>query len=120
MGTDYCVDGEAPFVMRIGEPCEALAAMYAADNYTACVSISARNRLGAPSDDTERSPAGRLCPHARGAQPALPVRRGAQSARRASWSWERDWKNRRQLAASCTRAPLFCEEDCIPHLILLR
>jgi hypothetical protein len=52
LATDFWVDGEAPFVMRIGAPCEALQTLYASYGCQACAFITAFNPLGEITDDS--------------------------------------------------------------------
>lgn len=50
-GTDYWVEAEPPFVMRVGQPCAELAPLYAAGGHHACAFISACNPLGDIASD---------------------------------------------------------------------
>jgi hypothetical protein len=51
LDTDFCVDGETPFVVRIGAPCEALQTLYANYGCDACAFVTAFNPLGEITGD---------------------------------------------------------------------
>ena len=127
MSTDFCVDGDAPFVMRIGEPCEDLAPIYAASDYASCAFISACNPLGAPADDTlneARQAAFARMLEARG----LPYLSGAGRDPRGEYPAEPSFlvlgtglEESKAIGRELHQnAIVFCEADRIPHLILLR
>ena len=51
--TDFCVDGDMPFILHIGEPCAALAALFAKENYASCAFISPCNPFGETADSNQ-------------------------------------------------------------------
>ncbi len=127
MGTDFCVDAEAPFVIHIGEPCEALAPIYAANKVQSCAFISACNPLGALAGDTlneARQAAFARMLDARG----LPYLGGAGRDPHGEFPAEPSFlvlgtglEEAKAIGRELHQnAIVFCEADCIAHLILLR
>jgi hypothetical protein len=127
LGTDFCVDGDAPFVMRIGAPCEALAAVYAEKNYASCAFISACNPLGEPADETlneARQAAFARMLEARG----LPYLRGAGRDPRGKYPAEPSFlvlgttlEESKAIGRELHQnAIVWCGADRVPQLILLR
>lgn len=127
MVTDYCVDGEAPFVMRIGEPCDELASVYAASGFSSCAFITACNWLGAPADDTLNE--ARQAAFARMlASRGLAWLCGAGRDPRGEYPPEPSYlvlgvglEESKAIGRELHQnAIVFCEADSIPHLLLLR
>ena len=127
MSADYCVDGETPFVMRSGERCDSLAPLYAASGHASCAFITACNRLGAPLDDQlneARQAAFARTLEERGLR-SLP---GAGCDRLGEHSPEPSFlilgpglEEAKAIGRELRQnAIVFCEADCVPHLILLR
>ena len=127
MSTDFCVDGEAPFVMRIGEACEALAPIYAAGNHASCAFISACNPLGAAAGDALNQARQAAFARMLGAR-GLPYLCGAGRDPHGEYPAEPSFlvlgtglEESKAIGRELHQnAIVFCEADCIAHLILLR
>ena len=125
--TDFCVDGDVPFILHIGEPCAALANLYAKENYASCAFISPCNPFGETADsnqnESRQAAFGRML-EARG----LPCREGAGRDPRGKYPPEPGFlvlgTGRDEAIALGSElrqnAIVWCGEDCIPQLILLR
>ena len=127
LAADYRVDGEPGFTMRIGQPCQALAVLYAREGVNCCAFISACNPQGDASTahlNDERQAAFARMLDARG----LKFIPGAGSDPRGEWQAEPSYlvlgtslEQSRAIGRGLDQnAIVWCGPDCVPALILLR
>ena len=127
LGTDFCVDAETPFVMRIGAPCEALQRLYADYDCAACAFITAWNPFGEATADAlndTRQAAFAQDLDRRG----LPYLKGAGRDPHGAYPAEASLlvlgptleQSMALGRALRQNAIVWCGADCVPQLILLR